>query len=72
MLARAPYEAERAADGHRWPPQRVSESRIKALAALACLDRAPSRGELERLAAEDSDPNVKLAVQELLARSTGG
>jgi len=60
MLEREPYEEERASDPHKWSPQRVSESRCKALAALRALD-ALDPGELRRLA-EDDDPNVRRAA----------
>lgn len=71
MLTLEPYAAERAASERRWPPQRVSESRCKALTALATLGRAPERAELERLAAGEADPSVKRAALELLARGGG-
>ena len=51
---------ERASDQRKWPPQRVSESRCKALAALRALD-VLGAGELQRLA-EDPDPNVRRAA----------
>jgi HEAT repeat protein len=59
MLQLAPYAAERAADARRWPPKRVSESRCKALEALAALGLSPGPEELRRLAAEDPDPEVR-------------
>jgi len=68
MLAQAPYEEERAADAHKWPPQRVSESRCKALAALRALGLGPDADELRRLAAEDPDPNVRKLATELAAQ----
>jgi HEAT repeat protein len=70
MLALAPYEAERAADARRWPPQRVSESRCKALEALAVLGGGPSRAELEALAAADNDPKVRATVARILEAPT--
>jgi HEAT repeat protein len=66
MLASAPYEAERSASGRRWPPQRISESRCKALEALARLGRTPARTELEGLAA-DADPELARTARALLA-----
>jgi hypothetical protein len=60
MLALRPYEEERAADRRKWPPQRVSESRCKALAALRALG-ALGADTLQRLA-EDPDPNVRRAA----------
>jgi hypothetical protein len=57
MLTLAPYDAERAADQRRWPPQRVSESRCKAIAALLALE-VLEKEALQRLA-EDPDPNVR-------------
>ena len=62
MLELAPYEAERAADPRRWPPQRVSESRTKALEALVALGVPPSAEELRRLAGADPDPNFRAAL----------
>jgi hypothetical protein len=68
MLTLAPYEAERAAEPGKWPAQRVSESRIKALEALAALGHPPSAEELRRLAESDPDPNLRRAA---LARAAG-
>ena len=67
MLDPAPYEAERALDPRRWPAQRVSESRCKALAALGELGVVLATEELERLATQDPDPNVRRAAMELRA-----
>ena len=64
LLGPAVYEAERASDPRRWPAARVSESRIKALDALAALD-ALTPAELEPLLGDD-DAGVRsraLAVQ---------
>ncbi len=63
MLTLAPYEEERLADPRRWPPQRVSESRCKALDALRAL-AALSKEDLRRLSG-DPDPNVRRAALEL-------
>ncbi|HEX6883614.1 MAG TPA: HEAT repeat domain-containing protein [Planctomycetota bacterium] len=71
-LAPEPYAAERAASPRKWPPQRVSESRVKALEALARLGQAPARAALEELAEQDADPNVKRAARALLAAPGGG
>jgi hypothetical protein len=60
MLAPAPYDEERAVEPRKWPPQRVSESRCKALAALRAL--ALLDDEHLRLLAEDADPNVRRAA----------
>ncbi len=68
MLALAPYEAEHAANPRKWPPQVVSESRIKALDALVALGAAPDELTLRRLGREDPDPNVRRAA---LARAAG-
>lgn len=62
MLALAPYEAEHAADSRKWPPQVVSESRVKALDALFALGAAPDELTLRRLSDEDPDPNVRRAA----------
>jgi HEAT repeat protein len=72
MLALEPYEAERELDPHKWPPRRVSESRRKALAALARLACPPERAVLERLAGEDPDPLVRDAARSLLVACPGG
>ncbi len=68
LLALAPYEAERALHPRKWPAPAVSESRIKALDALAALGAAPSAAELRRLAEDDPDPNFR---REVLARTEG-
>ncbi len=69
MLDLEPYRAEHELDGRKWPPQRVSESRRKALEALVRLGATPSREELERWAAEDSDPLVRAAARSVLGEA---
>jgi hypothetical protein len=65
MVATLPYEEERTADPGRWPAQRVSESRCKALAALDGLGVQLAADELERLATQDADPAVRQAAMSL-------
>ena len=73
MTGPEPYEAERASAPAKWPPKRVSESRIKALAALGSLGLPPEAAVLEALAEDDPDGNVRAAARELLAgRGVGG
>ena len=67
MLRMESYDAERGDSPYRWPPKRVSESRSKALEALKELDLAPPREDLERLAEEDPDANVRALARKLLA-----
>jgi hypothetical protein len=67
MLALAPYEQERAADARKWPAQRVSESRCKALAALHALGAPPTADELARLAADDPDAALRRLAAGLAA-----
>jgi HEAT repeat protein len=69
MLALAPYEEERADDARKWPSQRVSESRCKALAALHALGVAPSADELARLTAGEPDPALRRLAAELAAEA---
>lgn len=69
MLALGPYEAERDRDPSKWPPQRVSESRRKALAALAELGVPFGDVELEGWAEEDPDPLVREAARALRKRA---
>jgi hypothetical protein len=70
MLLPAPYEAERAADERKWPPQRVSESRCKALAALAALGTLPEEAELRALANTDSDAAFRTLAMQLVEGDT--
>lgn len=65
MLTLGAYEAERAADERKWPPPRVSESRRKALQALAGLGMPPPEAELRALASGDPDPEVRRLAMEL-------
>jgi HEAT repeat protein len=71
-LTLPPYEAERAADStaRKWPPQRVSESRVKALEALVALGAAPPPDALRALA--DSDPDAALRAAILRVLGDGG
>ena len=69
------YEAERAADpeGRRWMKALdISQSRQKALAALAHIDRLPPREELERLAEEDPDGEIRALARRLAADADAG
>ena len=67
MLEFEPYEQERAQSPAKWPPRSVSESRKKALAALAGLGLAPARDVLERMADDDPDAELRALARELLA-----
>jgi len=60
-------EAERKNAPGRWAPQRVSESRLKALEGLLELGRAPDRSQLERWAESDPDPLMRATARRLLA-----
>ena len=62
-----PYEQERASDPARWAPQRVSESRRKALEALLSLDRRPDAAQLELWAESDPDPHMREIARRLQA-----
>lgn len=66
-----PYDAERAADptARKWPAQRVSESRVKALEALAALGHPPGPDELAALADSDPDPAVRAAALAVRGRA---
>ena len=66
MLDPAVYEAERTADPRRWPPQRVSESRCKALDALIALGIPPAPEELRRMESAEADPKLQQAAARLL------
>jgi hypothetical protein len=65
MLTPEVYAAERAADERRWPAARVSESRVKALDALAALGEL-SEGEWTGLRA-DGDAAVRTRALALAA-----
>ena len=67
MLLPEVYAEERARDERKWPPQRVSESRRKALQALIALGIPPERSEFERWAEDDPDPEVREAARAFLA-----
>ena len=67
MLLPEVYAEERARDERKWPPQRVSESRRKALQALIALGIPPERAEFERWAEDDPDPEVREAARAFLA-----
>jgi len=69
MLELAPYAAERAEDPRKWPPQRVSESRRKALDALFELGSPPT--DMLSTLEEDPDPLVREAAR-ARARAAGG
>lgn len=69
LIEEAPYKEEREGDPNRWAPQTISASRLKALAALELLGRAPEPAVLRRLADEDGDPNVRSAALGLLENS---
>jgi len=68
MTTFEPYEREHAADRAKWSPKRVSESRLKALGALATLGLAPEPAALGELAENDPDGQIRAAARELLER----
>ena len=55
-----------------WAPQRVSESRRKALEALVRLGLPPAAERLETLAEDDPDPNMRAAARGVLAQIERG
>jgi hypothetical protein len=61
MLLPAAYAEERGSDERRWPSARVSESRIKALAALAVLGEL-TEGDLAGLL---NDPDAAVRTRAL-------
>lgn len=65
MLGLEIYATEREGDPRRWPPRQVSDSRCRALEALATLDRLPAGPELGRLAEQDPDPDLRLLATRL-------
>jgi HEAT repeat protein len=67
MTGPEPYQGEREADPRKWAPQRVSESRVKALQALRELGEPIAPDQLERWANDDADPEVRAFVRDLLA-----
>jgi len=68
LLDTGSYAAERAASPNRWASaERVSESRIQAVRALARLGRPEDLAALEPLAQDDDDPNVRGAALRALA-----
>jgi HEAT repeat protein len=77
MIRQEPYEAEREEAEREenpplWAPQRVSESRRKALEALLELSLPPSTAVLELIAEDDPDPNIREAAREILAHTSDG
>lgn len=67
MLAPEAYRDEHEREARKWAKARlVSESRCKALAALESIDALPPAAELERLAAEDADPEVRQLARSIL------
>ena len=71
LLLQEPYLAERAENSAAWAPQRVSESRQKALVALVQLGLPPAVGVLEEMAEDDPDANLRAAAREVMARPEG-
>jgi hypothetical protein len=71
LLFQEPYLAERAENPAVWAPQRVSESRQKALEALVRLGQAPTQAVLEGLAEDDPDANLRAAAREVMAGTEG-
>jgi len=69
MAQQEPYQTEREAQPRKWAPQRVSESRRKAIAALRELGEPIEHDVLERWAADDPDPEVRAFARQLQADS---
>jgi len=72
LLSPQPYLTEREENPAAWAPQRVSESRQKALEALVQLGLPPAEAVLEEMAEEDPDANLRAAAREVMARTEGG
>jgi len=72
LIQEAPYLAEHEENPAMWAPQRVSESRRKALEGLIELGQPPPPAQLELLAEEDPDPSVREAARGILARGSDG
>ncbi len=73
MVQVAAYDSERGVSAQKWSlPDRVSESRCKALLALSKLNQAPGPEELRQMADEDPDVNVRETALRLLAEDSGG
>ena len=72
LLSTEPYTSEREVNPAAWAPQRVSESRRKALEALVQLDLPPDAARLQSLADDDPDPNMREAALRVLAEVEGG
>lgn len=69
MLELGVYEEERAQMPDKWTrAEQVSDSRRRALAALAFVDRLPPDAELERLAEDDPDGSIRELSRTYLAR----
>lgn len=67
MLGEQAYATERERESEKWTRGRlVSESRRKALAALASIGALPAAAELERLAEQDPDPEVRELARRLM------
>jgi hypothetical protein len=71
LLSPEPFLAERAENPAAWAPQRVSESRQKALEALVQLGLPPTTAVLEEMAETDPDANLRAAAREVMAGLEG-
>ena len=72
MLDPETYERENRAQNRKWAKGRlVSESRRKALAALAEIEALPDTAELTRMAEDDPDADVRELARILLAAAEG-
>ncbi len=67
MIHPEPYLAEHEERPEKWAPQRISESRQKAIAALLEIKEPPSRELLERWAEDDPDPSIRDLARRLLS-----
>ncbi len=67
MIHPEPYLAEHQMQPEKWAPQRISESRRKAIAALLEIREPPSRELLERWAEDDPDPSIRDLARRLLS-----
>jgi len=69
MIHPEPYRAEHDLDPRKWAPQRVSESRVKAVQALRELGEPIEPELLERWARDDPDSAIRALARELLEES---
>jgi hypothetical protein len=69
MIHPEPYQAEHDLEPRKWAPQRVSESRVKAVRALRELGEPIDAELLARWARDDPDSAIRALARELLEES---